>query len=55
MLELSRTIFENRTNAAERLGFLGRVMHGRNPKTWLKDLRAKIVEVVDYSLAVESQ
>lgn len=34
----------NRANAAERLGFLGRVTHGRNPKTWLKDLRAKVGE-----------
>ena len=27
---------KNRANVAERLGFLGRVMHGRNPKTWLQ-------------------
>jgi hypothetical protein len=42
---------------AERLGFLGRVMHGRNPKLWLRDLRAKVGEAVDYSLvvAVEAQ
>ena len=46
---------KNRANAAERLGFLGRVMHGRNPKIWLRDLRAKIGEAVDYSLAVETQ
>jgi hypothetical protein len=46
---------KNRANAAECLGFLGRVMHGRNPKTWLRDLRAKIGEAVDYSLAMESQ
>jgi hypothetical protein len=45
---------KNRANLAERLGFLGRVMHGRNPKTWLMDLRAKIGEAVDYSLAVET-
>ena len=42
------------TNAAEQLGFLGRVMHGRNPRTWLRELRAKIGEPVDYSLAVET-
>ena len=46
-------IRNNRTNAAERLGFIGRVMHGRNPRAWLRDLRAKVGEPVDYSLAVE--
>jgi hypothetical protein len=46
-------IRHNRTNAAERLGFIGRVMHGRNPRAWLRDLRAKVGEPVDYSLAVE--
>ncbi len=44
----------NRGNAAERLGFVGRVMHGRNPRTWLRDLRSKIGESVDYSLAIEA-
>jgi len=44
-------IRRNRTNAAERLGFIGRVMHGRNPRTWLRELRAKIGEPPDYSLA----
>jgi hypothetical protein len=45
---------QNRANAAEQLGFLGRVMHGRNPRTWLRELRTKIGEPVDYSLAVET-
>ena len=45
-------IRRNRANAAERLGFVGRVMHGRNPRTWLRDLREKVGEPVDYSLAV---
>lgn len=54
-LTLKDDLRKNRANAAERLGFLGRVMHGRNPKTWLRDLRAKIGEGVDYSLAVETQ
>jgi hypothetical protein len=44
-------IRQNRGNAAEQLGFLGRVMHGRSPKTWLRDLRAKTGEQVDYSLS----
>jgi hypothetical protein len=43
-------IRQNRANAAEQLGFLGRVMHGRNPRSWLRELRAKIGEPVDYSL-----
>ena len=47
-------IRQNRANTAEQLGFLGRVMHGRNPKTWLRELRAKIGEPADYSLAVET-
>jgi hypothetical protein len=46
-------IRHNRTNTAERLGFIARVMHGRNPRAWLRDLRAKVGEPVDYSLAVE--
>ena len=46
-------IRRNRANAAERLGFVGRVMHGRNPRTWLRELRAKTGEPVDYSLAVD--
>ncbi|MCX6636447.1 MAG: hypothetical protein NT090_15415 [Acidobacteria bacterium] len=47
-------IRQNRGNSAEQLGFLGRVMHGRNPRTWLRELRAKIGEPVDYSLTVET-
>ena len=43
-------IRKNRGNVAGELGFIGRVMHGRNPKTWLKDLSARIGESVDYSL-----
>jgi hypothetical protein len=46
-------IRRNRNNAAERLGFIGRAMHGRNPRTWLRELRAKIGEPVDYTLAIE--
>ena len=43
-------IRQNRGNVAEQLGFLGRVMHGRNPRTWLRELRSRIGEPVDYSL-----
>ena len=31
-------IRQNRQNTAEMLGFLGRVMHGVNPRTWAKEL-----------------
>jgi hypothetical protein len=55
--EFARTskddIRRNRANAAERLGFIGRVMHGRNSRGWLRDLRQRIGEPVDCSLAVE--
>lgn len=37
----------NRGNIAERLGFIGRVMHGRNPRTWLCQILAKIGEPAD--------
>ena len=38
----------NRNNVAERLGFLGRVVHGPNLRAWLKDLRSKLGEPVDH-------
>jgi hypothetical protein len=47
-------IRRNRASAAERLGFIGRVMHGRTSRGWLRDLRQKIGEPVDYSLVVET-
>ncbi len=34
-------IRQNRGRAAEKLGFLGRVMHGANPRVWLKELRRR--------------
>ena len=34
----------NRNNVAERLGFLGRIVHGVNPQAWLKELRTKLRE-----------
>ncbi len=45
-------IRRNRNNAAERLGFLGRVIHGTNPKVWLKELRQRIGENVDFMAAI---
>jgi len=44
-------IRHNRGNVAELLGFLGRVIHGASPRTWLAELKAKVGERVD-SVAV---
>ena len=38
---------QNRDNAAERLGFLGRVIHGTNPRAWLKEVRTRIGERIE--------
>jgi hypothetical protein len=35
-------IRRNRDNVAERLKFLGRVIHGTNPRPWLKELQRRI-------------
>ena len=40
-------IRKNRDGIAERLRFLGRVMHGANPRTWLRELKERIGEPVD--------
>jgi hypothetical protein len=45
-------IRKNRGNVAQELGFIGRVMHGSNPRTWLRDLRSRAGEAVDYALAI---
>jgi hypothetical protein len=44
-------IRRNHDNTAERLGFLGRVVHGRNPRAWLKDVKQHIGEKVDFTSA----
>jgi hypothetical protein len=44
-------IRKNRGNVASELGFIGRVMHGRNPRKWLAELKLRIGESVDYVLA----
>lgn len=41
-------ILQNRGNIAERLGFLGRLIHGRNPQTWLKEVRTHIGEPINH-------
>ena len=44
-------IRHNRGNAAERLGFLRRIIHGHDPRVWLKELKRCLGEVVDCSEA----
>ncbi|PYT30015.1 MAG: hypothetical protein DMG58_15295, partial [Acidobacteria bacterium] len=39
-------IRRNRENVAAQLGFLGRIVHGVNPRVWLKELRARLGELV---------
>ena len=34
---------------AEKLGFLGRVVHGVNGRLWLRELNSRTGEPVDYS------
>lgn len=46
-------IRNNRENVAERLGFVGRVNHGGNPRRWLRELRQRAGEPADYHLAIE--
>ncbi len=45
-------IRRNRNNAAERLGFLGRVIHGTNPRAWLKEVRHRVGEGIDLAAAL---
>ena len=40
-------IRKNRGNVAEKLGFLGRVIHGSNPRLWLKSLKSRLGEAID--------
>ncbi|MGH9450134.1 MAG: hypothetical protein ACRD11_06275, partial [Terriglobia bacterium] len=44
----------NRGNIAERLGFLRRVVHGANPRTWLAELKMAIGEPAAITEAVQS-
>ena len=37
-------IRQNRDNIAAQLGFLGRVIHGTDPRAWLKELRQRVGE-----------
>ena len=46
-------IRHNHGNIAERLGFLGRLVHGVNPRIWLKELKLRIGEAVEYAEAID--
>lgn len=41
-------IRQNRCNIAEKLRFLGRITHGTNPRTWLKELSSRLEEPMDF-------
>jgi hypothetical protein len=34
------------------LGFLGRVIHGANPRAWLQEVRERVGEKIDFSAVV---
>jgi len=44
-------IRHNRGNVAEKLGFLGRLIHGSDPRAWLKELKLRLGESLDYAEA----
>jgi hypothetical protein len=44
-------ILQNRGNVAEKLGFLGRLVHGLSPHAWLKELKARLDESIHYAEA----
>ena len=48
-------ILRNRSNVAERLGFLGRLIHGLKPRAWLKELKARLGETADYAEASDER
>ena len=41
-------IRRNRDHSAEKLGFLGRVIHGNNSKVWLNEIRQRVGEKIDF-------
>ena len=45
-------IRRNRDNVGERLGFLGRVIHGMNQRAWLKEMRQRLGEKIAFACAV---
>ena len=45
-------IRRNRNNAGEHLEFLGRVIHGTNPRAWLREIRQRLGEKTEFTSAV---
>ncbi len=45
---------QNRGNVAEKLGFLGRVVHGSNQRLWLKSLKSRLGEAMDEAEVIEA-
>jgi hypothetical protein len=45
-------IRRNQENVGERLGFLKRVIHGSNPRAWLKELRQHLGEKLDFASVI---
>ncbi len=43
----------DRGNVGERLGFLSRIIHGHNPRAWMKELKTRLGEPVDYAEALD--
>ena len=46
-------IRRNRANIGERLGFLGRIIHRSNSRTWAKELRERLGEAPHFAQATE--
>jgi hypothetical protein len=42
-------IRRNRDHVGERLGFLGRIIHGTKPRAWLKEMRQRLGEKLDFA------
>ena len=52
---IKEAIRRNQDNCAERLGYLGRVVHGRNRNLWLVEIRKFLGEPVDCSLVSDDE
>ena len=46
-------IRHNFGNVAQTLGFLGRLVHGVNPRVWLKELKLRLGEALEYAEAID--
>lgn len=48
-------IRHNRDNIGERLGFLGRVVHGASQLAWLNEIRQRVGEKIDFDAALPDE